>query len=184
MSIAHQNIHFLEQGLRLLGALDDERFTAVVQRGQGAAGAHLRHVLDYYRCFLHGLESGHLDYDARCRDRSVETDREAAAAAIGELVDRLGTIERDLFDRELEVKVDAAAWSDQALRTRSTVGRELQFLLSHTVHHYALIAMLLRLQDFDPGDEFGVAPSTLEHRRAIEEASTIDPAPETVAATG
>jgi hypothetical protein len=47
----------------------------------------------------------------------------------------------------------------------STVARELQFLLSHTVHHYALIALILRLQGFEPGEEFGVAPSTLAHWR-------------------
>ncbi|MEM9556827.1 MAG: DinB family protein [Acidobacteriota bacterium] len=168
MSIAHQNIHFLEQGLALLGALDDRRFTAVVQRGQGAAGAHLRHVIDYYRCFLRGLDDGRLDYDARSRDRDVETERTAAAAAIGSVVERLGALDPAVFGRELEVKVDAAAWNDHELRTRSTVGRELQFLLSHTVHHYALIAMILRLQDFDPGAEFGVAPSTLEHRESLE----------------
>jgi hypothetical protein len=41
--------------------------------------------------------------------------------------------------------------------------RELQFLLSHTVHHYALMALILRLQGFNPAAEFGVAPSTLQH---------------------
>jgi uncharacterized damage-inducible protein DinB len=47
------------------------------------------------------------------------------------------------------------------------VGRELQFLASHTLHHYALIAALLRLQGVEPGEEFGVAPGTLEHRRRL-----------------
>lgn len=49
-------------------------------------------------------------------------------------------------------------WSD------SSVKRELQFLVSHTVHHYALIKELLRREGFDPGAEFGVAPSTLQAR--------------------
>jgi hypothetical protein len=35
------------------------------------------------------------------------------------------------------------------------------------VHHYALIGALLRVQGVDPGAEFGVAPSTLEHRRQL-----------------
>jgi hypothetical protein len=49
--------------------------------------------------------------------------------------------------------------------TRSSIARELQSLLSHTVHHYALIAIALRLQGIEPSAEFGVAPSTLEHWR-------------------
>ena len=47
----------------------------------------------------------------------------------------------------------------------STVRRELDFLLSHTVHHYALIAMSLRLRGLPVPAELGVAPSTLEHWR-------------------
>ncbi|MEL7059058.1 MAG: DinB family protein [Acidobacteriota bacterium] len=170
MSIAHQNIHFLEQGLELLASLDDACFVTVAQRGQGSAGAHLRHVLDYYRCFLGGLEDGAVDYDARSRDRTVETDRGAASAAIAEIVERLDALSESTFDRALEIKVDAAAWRDSGRLTHSTVGRELQFLLSHTVHHYALIAMLLRLQNVEPGDAFGVAPSTLEHRQRLDAA--------------
>jgi hypothetical protein len=55
------------------------------------------------------------------------------------------------------VRQDAACWG------RSSAERELQFLLSHTVHHYALIALMLRTQGYEPGAEFGVAPSTLAY---------------------
>jgi hypothetical protein len=54
----------------------------------------------------------------------------------------------------------AGPWS------RSTAARELQFLVSHTVHHYALIAFILRANGIDPGADFGVAPSTLAHRKS------------------
>jgi hypothetical protein len=43
------------------------------------------------------------------------------------------------------------------------VGRELQYLLSHTIHHYAIIGSILRAQGVEPGPDFGVAPSTLRH---------------------
>ena len=46
----------------------------------------------------------------------------------------------------------------------SSVRRELQFLLSHTVHHHALVKELLRARGRAIGADFGVAPSTLEHR--------------------
>ena len=44
-------------------------------------------------------------------------------------------------------------------------GRELLFLISHTVHHFALIAFMLRSFGIEPGDKFGVAPSTLRYRQ-------------------
>jgi hypothetical protein len=59
----------------------------------------------------------------------------------------------------LAVKQDSVVWS------YSSIGRELQFLLSHTIHHYALIALALRLQGYEPSAEFGVAPSTLQYWR-------------------
>jgi hypothetical protein len=43
------------------------------------------------------------------------------------------------------------------------MARELGMLLSHTVHHYALIAMLLRARGIEPPADFGVAPSTRAH---------------------
>jgi hypothetical protein len=48
------------------------------------------------------------------------------------------------------------------------MARELEFLLSHTVHHYAIVAILCRLQGIAVDDGFGVAPSTLRHRTESE----------------
>jgi hypothetical protein len=48
---------------------------------------------------------------------------------------------------------------------------------SHTVHHFALIRALLRETDVDPGDGFGVAPSTVTARR-LEASGARGPAPQ------
>jgi uncharacterized damage-inducible protein DinB len=48
----------------------------------------------------------------------------------------------------------------------STPDRELQFLASHTVHHFALVALLLRLAGVSVPDGFGVATATARHREA------------------
>ncbi len=167
MIIARQNTHFLEQGLDLLAEITDPQFADKGLYGQASAGAHLRHVIDCYRCFLLGLDSGLVDYDSRDRDRRIETDRDFAAGAIAQVIDRLLSLPEDVLDSDLKIQVDTAAWEQgKSLWTRSTVARELQFLLSHTVHHYALIALILRGHGYDPGAEFGVAPSTLEYRKA------------------
>lgn len=163
--ILEQNLHFLRQGLELLATLDAEVYAAG-REGRSPVGAHLRHCVDYYRCFLRGLGSGRVDYDAREREGALETDPGAAAAALGEIAGRLSTLGPRDYSRVLEVKVDTPAAADDAW-SRSSLARELQFLVSHTVHHYALIGLLLRQHGIDPGDEFGVAPSTLEYRRAV-----------------
>ena len=167
MHIAAQNLYFLDQGRQLLGRLDDELFASAGTAPRSASvGAHLRHVIDCFHCFLGGLGTGRIDYDARQRQANLETERRVAEATLEEISRALEALDPSEIGRPLEVKVDAAAWEDPALHWhQSTLGRELQFLLSHTVHHYALIALILRGRGFDPGEDFGVAPSTLEHER-------------------
>lgn len=65
-------------------------------------------------------------------------------------------------DRVFETLLEGSSNSDWSI---SSLKRELQFLLSHTIHHYSLIALALRLQGFEPGAAFGVAPSTLKNWR-------------------
>ena len=61
------------------------------------------------------------------------------------------------------VEARADALEDDTPWTSSTLGRELLFLLSHTIHHYALIDLLLREEGFEVPPDFGMAPSTLKH---------------------
>jgi hypothetical protein len=54
------------------------------------------------------------------------------------------------------------------VHVETTVGREFAFVLSHTVHHNALIAVIAKLLGVQVPERFGYAPSTLaylEHRR-------------------
>ncbi|MEM6795955.1 MAG: DinB family protein, partial [Acidobacteriota bacterium] len=164
--LAAQNLHFLDQATDLLEAVDDSRYTSKDSHGHSSIGSHLRHVLDAYRCFLSGLEDGRVDYDARQREPAIEVSRSAALARIREVRGHLAELNERDRPRLLKVRADAAAWGEVDAWTDSTLGRELHFLLSHTVHHFALIAMTLRGLDFEPGKGFGVAPSTLEHRGA------------------
>jgi uncharacterized damage-inducible protein DinB len=159
--IAAQNVAVLEQGLEVYSRLSTELYTGVPEGlTPSGVGGHFRHIHDYYRCFLRDADGGRVDYDRRERDPRFEVDLEHAAAEFARTLEAL----RDLRDgdAELVVKMDAedvgpSAWS------RSTVARELRFLLSHTIHHYALIAMILKVQGFDCGPGFGVAPSTLKY---------------------
>jgi len=53
---------------------------------------------------------------------------------------------------------------------RSSLCRELMFLVSHTQHHNAMIAAMLRLSGLDVDDSFGVAQSTLNHMERLKSA--------------
>jgi hypothetical protein len=49
----------------------------------------------------------------------------------------------------------------------TTVGRELAFVLSHTVNHNALIAVMALTLGVPVPDRFGYAPSTIAHLEEV-----------------
>ncbi len=160
------NVYLLRQGLDLLGQLDDELYTRVASEiTHAGVGSHLRHCLDFYDAFLRGFKLGKVDYDLRERNELIEKDRSAASAKIIDAIVQLQRLPANQ-DKELLVKLEGEQAEAASSWNRSSIRRELQFLLSHTVHHYALIAMLLRMQGFQPAVDFGVAPSTLKYWQA------------------
>jgi uncharacterized damage-inducible protein DinB len=48
----------------------------------------------------------------------------------------------------------------RSIRVPTTAGRELAFVISHTIHHSALIAVLLEHADWDVPPGLGLAPTT------------------------
>ena len=162
------NLQVLEQGVNVLRALDDETYEGSAMQGDGlpATGPHFRHCIDFYECLLYGLENGDLvDYAARSRDHELETDRASAADRLKQLADRLAAIDPGSLGRPLKVRSEQPL-PDLPEWCGSTLHRELQFLVSHTVHHYALIVALLGRLGYELPSEyadFGIAPSTLDH---------------------
>ena len=161
MTIAIGNLAVLDQGLRLLDDLDDDLYQAPGADGGSSIGAHVRHCIDFFERFLAGLEDGRVDYDARGRDPRIAADRNVARSRFLAVRERLEQLTVDDASRTLTVRADAAAAAAETTWCPSSVGRELQVLLSHTVHHYALIALCLRAHGVVPPPGFGVAPSTL-----------------------
>ena len=143
----------------MIERIDDESYAAPAPgRPGGGIGGHVRHCLDHVSALLTGTRTGLCAYDRRARGTTVETCRLAAIHCILDL-------EADLLrlDCHFEVPVDVEAQVDAGgafLVTASTVGRELMFVISHTIHHHALIARLLDERAIGMGPRFGLAPAT------------------------
>ncbi len=175
-------IDVLDQGARLIAGLaerpDAREFYVRVPEPLSTAGlgAHFRHCLDFVRALVNGLPTGRIDYDARERDIAIENDPQVALAELEDLKAKVISLARKglALETELCVRMDAPPAAsaaepdgapDEVCWVRSSVGREFNLVMSHTIHHYALIAMTLRHCGEDPGPEFGVAPATLSYWR-------------------
>jgi len=160
------SVKLLTQGLELLERMNDWGYISSPGALPGQRiSSHFRHVIEFYECLLGGLRSSQIDYDARRRDAQLEVDRRAAAVRIRALIARLSGAEAPLKDSTLFVRVeDSEGAGLEHGSVVSSVGRELQALSSHTVHHFGLIAMLARLLGIQVEDDFGFAPSTMRYR--------------------
>lgn len=159
--LLYDTLACLRQGAELLSRLDDRAMRTTCEKCfESSIGEHLRHNSDHFLAFFQGLPTGRINYDDRPRDSRHEREANAAARLLEDFSREVSKLAGSDLDRPVEIQMDggsARAWS------RSTVRRELQFLISHTIHHYALIAVIVRLENMTtlPAG-FGVAPSTLK----------------------
>jgi len=159
----HACAHILAEGCELAESLSSDFFRRTHPDCFDASiGTHLRHCAEHFDCFRRGIESGVIDYDRRRRGTIEESDPRAASR----LLEDLATWFRERAAVGIEasavrVRVDSGHGANEAI---SSVERELQFLVSHTVHHFAIIAIMCRKMGVGLSPEFGVAPSTLRYQ--------------------
>lgn len=157
------SIPALQAQLRGLGSiiedLPDDLFTARSGRASGSIGEHVRHSLDHARALLSLSDAEDLTYDARLRGTPVETSARIAAHAIRSTCSDLEALNSVPPDRPIRLYlIDEPGRSPSEVR--STLGREMAFVVQHTIHHCALIGLLLERRGVPIPARFGYAPST------------------------
>jgi uncharacterized damage-inducible protein DinB len=157
----------LIQLLRQLGEVVNRlRDAHYVQKPVGviesSVGGHVRHCLDHVRSLLTAIETGHLNYDHRERGTQVESSRRCAAEQTETLAAALARLPESVLGRPLTVSVTMSG-GDEPIEVESSVGRELAFVLSHTIHHNAIVNAMVRTLGGWVPERFGYAPSTVEH---------------------
>lgn len=156
----------LDQGGELLSLVRGTTYqqpSAVVFNA--SIGGHYRHCLDHFSSFLSGLVSGVVDYDQRERDPAIERDRDAARALTQNLRDRLAAVSPSALQLPVRVCGAVSYGPVRAPANESSAARELAYVIAHAIHHFALIAVIARLNGLALPADFGMAPSTLTHRR-------------------
>lgn len=161
-ALCRDNLDQLERIDGLLARLESGDYTHR-QVSADPIGKHVRHVLEHYESLLQGID-GRIDYETRARDPEVETDPRVASERIAGIRERLAALPE--MDAPASVRVRYTAASDDQTVTgiESTLERECHFVLSHTVHHMALIALLAQRYGHGVPEGFGVAGSTLRYR--------------------
>lgn len=159
------NAQLLDQAAGVLRGMEDKAYSRPVELlGGQRIGGHVRHVANFYEELIAGLAGGCINYDARRRDPVIESNRTAAILRLVRIASVLREDQRLRGNRVVWVAGDGVGYAE------SSVARELQAVLSHTVHHFALIAVLARYQGVPVPDDFGVSRSTLDFRASSRRA--------------
>jgi uncharacterized damage-inducible protein DinB len=131
--------------------------------GRQSLGKHVRHIIDHYVALMAGAGIGRIDYETRERDARLEDEPALAAKRVAEIRAGLtGLTESASSPLSLRYPAEGASFGPSL---STSLGRELAFLTSHTVHHMALLGLLAERLGLVLPDEFGVHPSTLRHWR-------------------
>lgn len=152
-------VFILEQGKVLLHEIEGKDFYQTI-------GAHFRHCLDFIECLILGIEIGKIDYNKRTRDLRTETDCRFAGEKIDEIIGKLYEISASDINKSVLVRHERASdLTKEESWCGSSVARELEFMQSHTVHHFAIIKLKLAFEGIRLNDDFGVAASTLKYKK-------------------
>ena len=150
----------LDEVAALVLAIDIDTYTArPLPDVSGSIGEHVRHCLDHIGTVLAAQSSHVLSYDRRQRGTAVEAD---PAEALRQIIRLKAAVDRwDIHSMADPICVTSLmSAAGETVTGWSTVGRELAFVNSHTIHHQALIAVLLALGGDAVPDRLGFAPST------------------------
>jgi hypothetical protein len=151
----------LSQLRTVLEALSNEQYSKPLRiLTDSSIGQHVRHIIDSLQCMIEGYDSGTINYENRKRDRQVETNIVTAVEYIIEIRKKL-----EKGNKEIALDVSYAIGSKITIPTNYY--RELAYNLEHIIHHMAIIRIAItETTTLTLAEEFGIAPATLEYRRA------------------
>lgn len=160
---ARYNIAILSQAMDVIDWFDSaDRQAAYAE----CIGPHLRHVLEHYEELLDGLGRRVLEYDRRRRDRRVEQDTAFARSRFLAVIGQLEALaETAPATDEVAVMLCGGLEGEESFVARSSLCRELLFVASHAVHHYAILKPALLQRGYAAGADFGKAPATIHYER-------------------
>lgn len=141
-------------------SLDETTYVArPIAEVSGSIGEHVRHCLDHIGALVAAQNARPLSYDLRERGTGVERDPAEALVTIMRLKSAVNRWGQRAMDEPIRV-ASLVTTDGDSVTGWSTLGRELAFVSSHTIHHEAMIAVLLALAAREVPDRLGLAPAT------------------------
>ena len=134
---------------------------------------HMRHIVDHYHAVKIGIEVGCIDYNFRQRGALMETDVAACNEQLDNLQKWLSELLADgQIPNSIKVISEVNFSETESLKLQSTLCRELLYVLNHSVHHLAYMALIAKHWGLDVPENLGVAPATASYLRSADQSAS------------
>lgn len=154
------NLAIVGQGRALAG-----HYAARAEAYAAHVGPHLRHVIEHYEALLARAPDELVDYDHRPHDRRVEGSPELAIRRFDGIAGTLAALDGREPGETVSVGFMIGVDGSEFCISGSTLARELLFVASHAVHHYAILRPIAEAAGIALPAPFGKAPETVRHER-------------------
>jgi len=157
--MVNEIVKTLDQLTGLLQQISDKQYIKPCNSLSNATiGGHTRHIIELLQCLENQYATGIVNYDLRLRDKKLHSDPNFAIASIK-------ILQRDLNKEDKKLLLQQS-FNDIVFSIETNYYRELLYNLEHCIHHQALIKVaLLEIPSIIIHEDFGVAESTLAHRK-------------------
>ena len=164
-SIINANLESLAQGEELVRSLTDKEYQYKASPLLNSSiGEHFRHIADTYFALMQVTASGQVDFNRRRRGALVESQPEMALAELRQIRAWLQVLD-PVANEIIQIKTEVALETTRVVELPSSLARELIFASSHAVHHYAVIAVIAKLQNIKIRSNLGIAAATATYAR-------------------
>lgn len=157
-------VRIVEQAIELLDCITIEEYQSELKPNfPSSIGAHIRHIIDHFLAIQSGLSAGHIDYNKRHRQNQIEQFPQLAIEQLQSIVRWISELTDEVRESKIQVTTEIDISHTKSASCESTIERELIFVTSHAIHHYALIRIICNLLDKQIPEFFGYAPATITH---------------------
>jgi hypothetical protein len=157
----------LLQGLGLLFELSDGTYSRSVGAPFHAAiGSHYRNVLERFHSLVHGLRAGEIDYGSIYGGSRLQGDVRYASVATCDVLRALRPYTEETLQRGCRVMSGVGHGAAPSVARDSNISRELAYCVGQALYHYGIIRLMCKEFGITAPAEFGIAPSTAEHKAA------------------
>lgn len=154
-------VEVLSQARQLLECVSDDQYQERLNSGRKSSiGEHFRHILDMFEAVKLGIQVGKIDYDRRERGGAVETDRDVCASRCEQMQHYFSRLDDESLAKNAQVKTEVTLYECHSIELNSSICREIIFVSTHAVHHFAIVNDIARQLHCNVANDFGLAPAT------------------------